>query len=90
MRRYHDGMMVRTQIQFEEAQIEALRALSSTQDKSVSELVRESVELFLRTTADEARVRRALKVTGKFGSGRNDISRNHDDYLAEAFADRGD
>lgn len=80
--------MVRTQIQLTENQIDSLRRLSANSGRSISELIREAVELCLRKqgAADfEERTKRALGVTGKFSSGTHDVSAHHDDYLAEAF-----
>jgi hypothetical protein len=33
----------------------------------------------------QERVRRAIEIAGKFRSGKKDISRKHDGYLAEAY-----
>jgi hypothetical protein len=44
-----------------------------------------------RTKIDEGdgleRRRRALAAAGRFSSGRNDVSVDHDEYLAEAFGE---
>lgn len=78
--------MVRTQVQFTEEQIEALRARAAREDVSVSELVRRAVEAWVATeTSWSEKKRRALEVSGRFGSGRDDVSRRHDEHLAEAF-----
>jgi len=80
--------MVRTQIQFEEEQLNALRRSSAETGRSISDLVREGVKLYLisqkRPSRDE-QVRRAIAAVGKFKSGIKDGSVNHDRYLAEAF-----
>jgi predicted enzyme related to lactoylglutathione lyase len=52
------------------------------------------IELQARTEQpDEAlrseRMRRAIALSGRFRSGKTDISTNHDEYLAEAFAQVG-
>jgi plasmid stability protein len=79
--------MVRTQIQLTEAQAKALRHAAARQGRSMAELVRDGVEHVLGTGAvsREERVRRALAASGKFHSGLEDVARNHDRYLAEAF-----
>ena len=78
--------MVRTQVQFTEEQIEALRARASREEVSVAELVRQAVEAWIATEASWADTRRrALAVAGRFRSGQNDVARRHDDYLSEAF-----
>ena len=80
--------MVRTQVQLTERQLDTLRELSTATGKSVAELVRLGVELYLsaqhRPTRKE-QIGRALKALGKFSSGRNDVGVHHDRYLAEAF-----
>jgi Arc/MetJ-type ribon-helix-helix transcriptional regulator len=85
---YRCDVMVRTQLQLTEEQIRALRLLSMQQNKSMSELVRESVDLLLRKQARSSAVERALGAAGSFRSGKSDISLNHDSYLAEAYAER--
>jgi hypothetical protein len=80
--------MVRTQVQFTEDQINALRLLSSQQKKSMADLVRESVDLLLREQQRASVTQRALKAAGRFRSGKRDISANHDDYLAVAYQGR--
>lgn len=78
--------MVRTQVQFTEEQIEALRARAAREDVSVSELVRRAVEAWVATeTSWKEKKRRAREIAGRFRSGRADVSRRHDEHLAEAF-----
>lgn len=79
--------MVRTQIQLTAEQIEALRRLGAQRHQSMAELIRESVDQMLKQYDRAARAQRFLKVAGKFSSGLNDVSVNHDKYLAEDFAD---
>ena len=83
--------MVRTQVQLTEEQIEKLRRISAENGKSVAELVRLGVELYLQSRSkpdtDELR-ERARRMAGRFSSGEpNDVSEKHDDYLAEAFGE---
>ena len=75
-------------MQLTEQQLDALRELSSATGNSVAELVRLGVDLYLGSQHRPSRkeqVGRALRVIGKFSSGRNDVSVHHDRYLAEAF-----
>ena len=79
--------MVRTQIQLTEEQVKALRKISTTSHMSVAELIRRAVDTMIksRATVDpDERLKRALEVVGKFSSGKRDISRKHDAYLADA------
>ena len=68
--------MHRTQIQLTTQQLEALRALSATEHRSVAELVRESADQYVeRASPDRIELmKRALEVAGKFSSGYTDIS----------------
>jgi hypothetical protein len=80
--------MVRTQIQFEEKQLEALRRHSAQTGKSIAELVREGVTLYLSAQmrpSREQQIKRALAASGKFASSTTDTSNRHDHYLAKAF-----
>jgi hypothetical protein len=80
--------MIRTQVQFTEQQIEALRALAASRDVSIAELVRQSVDQLIRTSdllSPEEKRRRALDIVGKYHSGQSDISTRHDDYLDEIY-----
>lgn len=78
--------MVRTQVQFTEEQIEALRARAAREDVSVSELVRRAVDGWVATeTSRKEKKNRALEVAGRFRSGRDDVSRRHDEHLSEVF-----
>jgi hypothetical protein len=79
--------MVRTQIQLTEDQAKALRKLAITSHLSVAELIRRAVDTMIksRVTIDpDERLKRALEIVGKFSSGKRDISRKHDAYLADA------
>ncbi len=80
--------MVRTQVQLTEKEAAALRQLAASDSKSIAALIREAVELLLqsrRTMSNAERRERAIKVAGKFHSGRRDLAARHDDYLAEDF-----
>ena len=79
--------MIRTQIQLTEEQSRALKLLAAQLGKSVAELIRQSVDTFIRSngTVDIAeRRRRALAVADRFRSGLSDLSTEHDRYFVEA------
>jgi hypothetical protein len=80
--------MVRTQIQLTEKQAKALKKMAASQHLSSAELIRRAVDVLIKSsqTADpEERRKRALEITGRFSSGKSDVSRKHDKYLADAF-----
>ena len=80
--------MVRTQIQLTEEQVKALKKFALSRHLSVAELIRQAVDTVIRTTIVvdvEERRKRAIDIVGRFSSGKRDISRKHDTYLAEAF-----
>lgn len=82
--------MVRTQIQLTEHQMKALKELTAIEQASMAELIRRSVDAFLRSSAQRSRQerkRRALAAIGRFRSGVSDLSVNHDLYLGEAFGE---
>jgi hypothetical protein len=80
--------MVRTQIQLDEEQLKALRQCSAETGRSIADLVREGVKLYLSSRTRPSREeqgRLAIAAIGKFSSGTTDGSTHHDRYLAEAF-----
>jgi len=81
--------MVRTQIQLTEEQAKAIKKIANSRHLSVAELIRQAVESMIKTSTREIdieeRRRRALEVCGRFSSGLNDLSAEHDKYLDEAF-----
>ncbi len=78
--------MLRTQIQFTAAQIEALRARAARLGLSVSEVVRRAVDAWVvaDSTPEELK-RRAIETAGRFASGKSDVAGEHDRYLTEAY-----
>jgi hypothetical protein len=82
------AIMVRTQIQLTEGQAKTLKRLAKQQQRSVAELIRQSIDLYLAQRGElplDERYERALAVAGKYCSGDADLGRNHDHYLAEAY-----
>jgi len=81
--------MVRTQIQLTEEQVKALKKLALSRHLSIAELIRQAVDNLIKssTVIDIGeRRKRAIDIVGRFSSGMQDISREHDKYLAEAFS----
>lgn len=79
--------MIRTIVQLTEPQSKMLRERAREQGISVSELVRQGVDLVLRTRISSADARERAKASVGFISDAGDVSVNHDKYLAEAYAD---
>ena len=82
--------MVRTQIQLTEEQSRNLKRMALGRGLSVAELIRQSVDQYLRSKGEltpEKMRQRALAVIGIASSGVTDLGREHDHYLDEAFVD---
>lgn len=82
--------MVRTQIQLTEKQARALKRLARRGQASMAELIRRSIDSYLRAIGDRDRDelrRRALAVAGRFRSGAGDLSAKHDRHLADAYGE---
>ena len=79
--------MVRTIVQLTDAQSKALRERAREQGVSASELVRQGVDMVLRSRIGDAEVRRRAKEAGGFIGDVPDLSVHHDTYLANAYAD---
>ncbi len=80
--------MLRTQIQLPEEQVAMLKKMAAADNKSMAEIIRQSVDYFAKSKsldADVQRRKRAIGATGRFRSGIKNLSASHDDYLAEAF-----
>lgn len=81
--------MIRTQIQLTEAQAADLKRLALKQRRSVADIIRQSVDLYLAASGElplDQQYERALALAGKFHSGDMRLGRDHDRYLAEAYA----
>ena len=80
--------MVRTQIQLTEEQARALKKMAASRHLSSAELIRRAVDIMIKSgpgaDPEESR-KRAIDIAGKFSSGKSDVSRKHDRYLADAF-----
>ena len=80
--------MERRQFRLTPRQAAAVRREATRRKTSDSAIVREAIELRLRArrhVRDEDSMRRAMGVIGKFASGQNDVGRDHDRELADAF-----
>lgn len=79
--------MVRTQVQLEEAQLEAIRRLAHRRRISISAVVRRLLKAGLDAGLDGEQPRSGaqalLALAGIGRSGLPDLGRRHDDYLAE-------
>jgi aldehyde:ferredoxin oxidoreductase len=80
--------MVRTQIQLTEEQAGKVKRIAALRGVPMAEVIRDAVEAAIRSgtgTVTEERRARALEIVGQFRSGKKDVSRKHDAYLAETF-----
>ena len=80
--------MIRTQIQLTEAQVSKIKKAAMDQGTSVAEVIRRAVENMVQSNAKmniQERAKRAMEIAGKFRSRKKNISRKHDEYLAEAY-----
>jgi len=80
--------MVRTQIQLTEQQARAVKAIAAAEGISVAEAIRRAIDGMTQSRSaldTEERRRRALRIVGKFRSGKRDVSKRHDAYLTEAY-----
>ncbi len=79
--------MIRTQIQLTEEQAARLREVAATEGRSLADVIRESVDLYVgsRTGLNREEIKaRALAVTGRFRSDLPDLGSEHDSHLAES------
>lgn len=80
--------MIRTQIQLTESQAKNIQALASKQGISMAELIRRSVDQYLKYWDGDNRkdlISRAKEATGKYRTGPGDLAEKHDLYLTEDF-----
>jgi hypothetical protein len=80
--------MIRTQVQLTDRQLQALRSASAATGRSIADLIRQGVDQYLAGRSElnrEEQIERAIRVAGRFSSGRSDVSASHDKHLAEAF-----
>jgi hypothetical protein len=80
--------MVRTQVQLTDEQSRAVKRLAAERGVSIAEIIRESVDAFVRARGAPTReeiLQRTLTAIGALRGGPRDLARNHDKYAAEAF-----
>jgi hypothetical protein len=80
--------VVRTQIQLTEEQVKAIKKMAASRRVSGAALIRHAVDAMIKSgvAADiEERRKRAIDIVGKFRSGKRDVSKRHDEYLAGTF-----
>lgn len=79
----YTAIMIRTQIQFEKKTYETLKAKSNETGKSISEIVRRSLDRAIAAQEVDQKWARALNTIGKFSSGLNNLAEKHDDHLGD-------
>jgi len=79
----YTAIMIRTQIQFEQKTYEALKTKSNETGKSISEIVRRSLDRSIAAQEVDQKWARALSSMGKFSSGLNNLAEKHDDHLGD-------
>lgn len=80
--------MLRTQIQLKEEQMKSLKKLAEKKQVSIAELIRQGVNVILKTSTavdEQTRRARAIAAAGRFHSGKHDLSARHDEYVVEAY-----
>lgn len=80
--------LIRTQIQLDEKQYQALKQRALQEGVSVSELIRRATDYLILEEKRELspfRRRKIIEILGKYRSGQSDISEKHDQYFAEPF-----
>ncbi len=81
--RHYNANMIRTQIQFEKKTYETLKTESKVTGKSISEIVRRSLDRSLAAQEVDQKWARALNSMGKFSRGLNNLAEKHDDHLGD-------
>ena len=78
--------MIRTQVQLPEEVYHQLKRKAFEAHISFSEMVRRMITQVLNPPhRSSGAVRKAKSIVGMMASGHSDISKNHDQYLAENF-----
>jgi len=80
--------MVTREIELTEEQNRLLEEVAADQRRSVSELIRQGVDVLLRADNEhslQTLKRRAAALSGRFRSGLQNLSAEHDQYLDESF-----
>jgi hypothetical protein len=80
--------MIRTQISMTEAQADALRRLAAARGISQAAVMRDLLDELVERDIRSRRIESVRRSFGAFASGHSDTSVNHDEVLAEIYADR--
>ena len=75
--------MIRTQIQFQKKTYESLKTKSKETGKSISEIVRKSLDQTIESQECDQKWARAFNSLGKFASGLNNLAEKHDAHLGD-------
>jgi len=79
----YNANMIRTQIQFQKNTYESLKTKSKETGKSISEIVRRSLDQTIESQECDQKWARALSSMGKFSSGLNNLAEKHDEHLGD-------
>lgn len=79
--------MVRTIVQLTERQSAELKKRARDQRVSISELVRQGVDIVLATPTERQEIRRRAAAAVGFMHDVPDLAENHDKYLSEAYSE---
>jgi len=79
----YNANMIRTQIQFEKKTYESLKTKSKETGKSISEIVRRSLDQTIESQESNLKWARALNSLGKFASGLENLAEKHDEHLGD-------
>jgi len=79
----YNTIMIRAQIQFRETTYKKLKNRAKESGKSISELVRGSLDQTLDQAEMEKKWARALQSAGKFESGLKNLAEKHDEHLGD-------
>ena len=79
----YNANMIRTQIQFQKKTYESLKTKSKETGKSISEIVRRSLDQTIESQGCDQKWARALNSLGKFTSGLDNLAEKHDEHLGD-------
>ena len=80
--------MKRTQVQLTEKQYKTIKEISSSRNISMAEVIREAIDWYCPNKAifaNKEKIQKAIGIMGKYRSGHQDISKDHDRYLRQDF-----
>ena len=80
--------MKRTQVQLTEKQYKTVKEISSSSNISMAEVIREAIDAYCPNKAifaNKEKIQKAIGIMGKYRSGYQDISKDHDRYLRQDF-----